>query len=337
MLIRARAPLRVSFAGGGTDVPPYPQMEGGCVLSATIARYAYGALRPRDDGQIVIRSVDYDVVTSYNVFEPLTFDGQLDLVKAAILKLGGQESRGFDLFLHTEAPPGSGLGSSSALAVVLVGLLKEFKGLALTDYEVAHLAWILERRELGIAGGYQDHYAATFGGFNYIEFQKDRVVVNPLRLSPDVMSELQHNLVLCHTGTVRLSGGIIEDQVRRYETGEALAALRELKRITVRMKEVLLHRQYRTFGHLLHEEWQVKKTLSPKISTPEIERLYQLALDAGAVGGKVTGAGGGGYMLLYCPFERKVDVEHALKSSGAGITEFSFEQLGLQTWRVNDG
>lgn len=336
MLIRARAPLRISFAGGGTDVPPYPEMEGGCVLSATITRYAYGTLRPRHDGQIVVRSVDYDVVVNYSVNDPLKFDGQLDLVKAAILRLGGQDSQGFELFLHTEAPPGSGLGSSSALAVVLVGLLKEYKNVALTDYEVAHLAWVLERRDLGIAGGYQDQYAATFGGFNYIEFFKDRVVVNPLRLPADVINELQHNLVLCHTGTVRVSGGIIEDQVRRYETGETLEVLRELKRLTVAMKAALLHRQYAVFGYLLHEEWQVKKALSPKISTPAIDRLYDLAREAGAIGGKVTGAGGGGYMLLYCPFDKKVDVEHALRSAGAAITEFSFEQAGLQTWRVND-
>ena len=336
MLIRARAPLRISFAGGGTDVPPYPEMEGGCVLSATISRYAYGTLRPRDDEQIVVRSVDYDVVVNYSVHDRLELDGQLDLVKAAITKLRGQESRGFDLFLHTEAPPGSGLGSSSALAVVLIGLLKEFKNLTLTDYDVAHLAWVLERQDLGIAGGYQDQYAATFGGFNYIEFFKDRVVVNPLRLPVDVVNELQHNLVLCHTGTVRLSGGIIEDQVRRYETGETLEALRELKQLTVAMKAALLHRQYTVFGRLLHEEWQVKKALSPKISTPAIDRLYDLAREAGAIGGKVTGAGGGGYMLLYCPFNKKVDVEHALRSAGVAITEFSFEQAGLQTWRVND-
>lgn len=337
MLIRAKAPLRISFSGGGTDVPPFPQQEGGCVLSATINRYAYGTLRPRHDQQICVESLDFGLSVAYSVEDKLVYDGKLDLVKAAILKLEGQDSSGFDLSLHSDAPPGSGLGTSSAMIVALVGLLKEFKNSPLTDYEVADLAYIIERKELGIQGGLQDQYAAVFGGFNYIEFFADHVVVNPLKLSPDIINELQYNLLLCYTGMTRLSSGIIEDQTHRYELREAgsIQALRELKRLTVEMKNALLRRQLNEFGRLLHEEWEQKKRLSPKISSLDLDRLYERARGTGAIGGKVTGAGGGGYMLLYCHYDRKHKVAEELKGLGCTIADFAFEPLGLQTWRIN--
>src|SRR3954468_3480202 len=183
-LIRAKAPLRISFAGGGTDVPPFPEREGGCVLSSTINRYAWGTLRPRDDGQICINSLDFGVSLAYASREHLDYDGQMDLAKAAIKRLAGDHTVGYDLFLHTDAPPGSGLGSSSAMMVALVGLLKEFHNLPLDDYHVADLACAIERVELGLKGGRQDQYAATFGGFNFIEFYGDHVIVNPLRVKP---------------------------------------------------------------------------------------------------------------------------------------------------------
>jgi D-glycero-alpha-D-manno-heptose-7-phosphate kinase len=337
MLIRAKAPLRVSFAGGGTDVPPFPEREGGCVLNATINRYAYGTLRPRRDHQICIESLDFGVSVNFHLEDRLLYDGKLDLVKAAILKLGGRESSGFDLFLHSDAPPGSGLGASSAVMVALVGLLKEFKGLPLTDYEIADLAYVIERKELGIQGGLQDQYAAAFGGFNYIEFLPDRVVVNPLKISSDVINELQYNLLLCYTGRSRLSAGIIADQVRRYEKHEeqTLQALRELKRLTVEMKNALLRRRLDDFGALLHDEWEYKKKMSAKISNPELDALYETARRYGAIGGKISGAGGGGYMLLYCPFDRKHKVQQKLTELGCTISDSAFEPSGLQVWRVN--
>ena len=337
MLIRAKAPLRISFAGGGTDVPPYPKKEGGCVLNATINKYAYGTLLPRKDRQIKIESLDFGISVNYDVDEDLVYDGKLDLVKAAIKRLGGQDSTGFDLFLHSDAPPGTGLGSSSTVLVALVGLLKEFKNMPLTNYEIANLAYIIERKELGIKGGLQDQYAATFGGFNFIEFLEDRVIVNPLRINQDVLNELEHNLLLCYTGKTRLSAKIIDDQVRRYENGEeeTLQAMRKLKEIAIEMKNALLRRRLDEFGELLHTAWENKKRMSDRISNPEIEKMYEEARKAGAVGGKITGAGGGGYMLLYCRFEKKHKVAERLKRMGASITEFAFDQYGLQTWRVD--
>ncbi|HYH94260.1 MAG TPA: hypothetical protein VD763_13960 [Candidatus Saccharimonadales bacterium] len=336
MLIRAKAPLRISLAGGGTDVPPFPELEGGCVLSTTINRYAWGTLRPRADSQIHITSLDFGVSQSYGSHRELTFDGQLDLAKAAIKQLSGDDGVGFDLFLHTDAPPGSGLGSSSAMIVALVGLLKEFRNLPLTDYEVAELAWKIERQDLGIQGGLQDQYAAAFGGFNFIEFLADRVIVNSLKISPDILNELEYNLMLCHTGGTRLSGHIIEDQVARYERRESdsIDALRTLKALTIDMKNAILNRRLDLMGEMLDQEWHHKKRMSSKISNQHLDDLYDLARRRGALGGKVTGAGGGGYMLLYCPFERKHEIREAMREAGCEIHEVALEAVGLQTWRV---
>ncbi len=336
MLIRAKAPLRIGFAGGGTDVPPFPEREGGCVLSATINRYSYGTLRPKDDDQIRLRSVDFGLSLNYSGREELIYDGKLDLVKAAIRKVEGRNGRGFELFLHSDAPPGSGLGSSSSLMVTLVGLLKEFQSLPLTDYEIAELAYVIERKEVGIEGGMQDQYAATFGGCNFIEFLGDKVIVNPLRLSQDIVNELEHNLLLCFTGKTHISGHIIEDQTARYQRGDAanVEGLRRQKSLAQEMKNLLLRHRLHEFGEALHEAWEFKKKMSPQISNKTIDEFYEAARKAGAIGGKLSGAGGGGFMMFYCAFEKKHLVAETLKKMGCAISDFGFDFHGLQTWRV---
>ncbi len=338
MLIRAKAPLRISFAGGGTDVPPFPEREGGNVLSATITRHVFGTLRPRSDHIIQIDSADLGQTLEFSVNADQQYDGRLDLAKAAIFNLGGHLSEGFDLFLHSDAPPGSGLGSSSSLMVAIVCLLKEFKGLPLTDYEIGALAYKLEREELGIKGGLQDQYAATFGGFNFMEFTGGRVLVNPLRIPRDTINELEHNLILCFTGTTRASDHIIDDQMSRYEGHEeqALLGLRRQKELAIEMKNALLRRRLRDFGELLHTAWEYKKKMSNRISSPAIDELYEEARKSGAVGGKILGAGGGGYMLLYCTFENKHKVTQTVKRMGAPVTEVGFDAHGAQTWRLNE-
>ena len=325
----------MSFAGGGTDVPPFPEREGGLVLSATINRYAYGALAPRNDSQIGLESVDFGLSLNYGVDEEIIFDGKLDLAKAAIRRLG---RGGYDLFLHSNAPPGSGLGSSSAVMVALIGLLKEYHGQPLTDYEVAQMAFDLERNELGIKGGLQDQYAATFGGFNFIEFDGDRVIVNPLRIPPDVIHELEHNMLLCYTGKTRASDRIIEDQTKRWEGGDAnaLTGLRAGKELAVAMKNALLQRRLSDFGDLLGSAWEEKKKMSPRISNEFIDTAYEAARKKGALGGKVTGAGGGGYMLFYCPFQCKHRVAEALIAMNGVVTEFEFTHNGLTTWSIHE-
>ena len=336
MRIRAKAPLRLSFAGGGTDVSPFMEREGGCVLSATITRYSWGTLTPREDAQIHLESADLGALFYFDTRSNLVYDGKMDLAKAAIRNLSVQDTRGFDLFLKTDAPPGSGLGSSSRLMVNMIGLLREFKSLPLTDYETADLAYQIERNQLGIHGGMQDQYAATFGGFNFIEFHGDHVIVNPLRINRDVANELEHNLLLCYTGKPRTTDGIIQDQVGRYEHHEeaAIEGLRRQKTLAVEMKNALLQRRLDDFGALLDTAWHYKKQMSPKISNPHIDQMYEEALQHGALGGKITGAGGGGYLLFYCAYEKKHKVAEALRRLGGIPTEFSFEFHGLQTWRI---
>ena len=279
--IRARSPLRVSFAGGGTDVAPFPAQEGGVVLSATINRFAYGALAPRGDDTICVESADFGVSVDYEPHDTLRFDGRLDLVKAAIRKLG---RGGFDLYLHANAPPGSGLGSSSSVMVTLIGLLKDYHGMALTDYEIAELAYGIEREELGISGGRQDQYAASFGGFNYLELDGDGVVVNPLRIPADVVHELEHNLLLCYTGRTRQSDHIIEDQTRRFAERDArtLEGLRMQKQLAGEMKDALLRRRVDDFGELLGVAWEFKKQISPAHQ----HGLHRRGLRGGAPGGR---------------------------------------------------
>lgn len=335
MLFRAKAPLRVSFAGGGTDVPPFPEREGGAVLSTTISRYAYGTLQPRHDDKVRIESLDFGETVTFSVADKLVYDGKLDLVKAAIQHLGECET-GFDLFLHSDAPPGSGLGASSAVMVVLVGLLKEWRARPWTCDEIAELACRIERDELGIQGGLQDQYAAAFGGFNYMEFSGDGVKVNPLSVPANVQNELHYNLLLVFTGGIRLSARIIEDQVSRLRAGDSdsIQALHEIKRLTLEMKARLLANQLEEFGSLLHEEWVQKKRMSSRISTAELDDLYEAARKAGAIGGKITGAGGGGYMLLYCRSGKRHQVARRLVEMGCTVADFGFEPIGLQTWQV---
>jgi len=337
MIIRSKAPLRISFAGGGTDVEPYLSERGGAVLSTTIDKYAYGSLRFRSDRQITVTSLDYDVVARYKLDEPLIYDGNLDLVKAVIRRLnreGGEQ--GLDLFLHTDAPPGSGLGSSSAVVVALIGLFKHWLHLPLTNYEIADLAYQIERVDLGIKGGKQDQYAATFGGFNFIEFYRDATIVNPLRVPPDVLNELHYNLLLCYTGKTRLSARIIDTQVQGYvqRQEDVVRAMDELKRIAIDLKNALLQGRLNDFGALLHEGWMNKKKMAAQISDPSIDELYEAARKHGALGGKMSGAGGGGYMFFYCAFDRKHMVAAQLERMGAQVVDFGFDFAGLQTWEV---
>jgi D-glycero-alpha-D-manno-heptose-7-phosphate kinase len=334
VMYRSRAPLRISFCGGGTDVSPYPEERGGVVLSATINKYAFASLVSRADSRVKITSLDYDVVAKYRHSEEVKFDGKLDLVKAVVKRLGG--SSGLNLFVHSDAPPGSGLGSSSTMVVALIGAFGEWLSKPLTDYEIAELAYQIERVDLRIAGGRQDQYAATFGGFNFIEFSKDHTVVNPLRIKLSTLNELEYRLLLCYTGETRLSAGILKRQIESYVTRkkQVVRALDSLKVHTLRMKDALLLGKLDVLGELLHEAWLNKKRLDRQISSPKIDELYSVARRNGAIGGKVLGAGGGGYLLVLCRFDRKHIVAEKLEKAGGQIVEFGFEFRGLDTWTV---
>lgn len=336
MIIRSKAPLRISFCGGGTDVSPYVEERGGVVLSVTIDKYAYASLRIRDDQNISVQSLDYDIVAKYRVDDDLEYNGELDLVKAVIRNMYNGNKQGLDFFMHSDAPPGSGLGSSSTVVVALIGLIKHLQRLPLTNYEIADLAYRIERVDLKIKGGMQDQYAAVFGGFNFIEFGRDAVIVNPLRIEADIINELQYNLLLCYTGRTRLSANIITTQVDNYvrKETEVLAAMDELKQTTVALKNALLQGRLDDFGALLNEAWFNKKKMAKQITSITIDALYETARKNGALGGKILGAGGGGYLLLYCPFDRKHIIAEELEKLGGQVVEFTFDYHGLQTWEV---
>lgn len=340
MIVRSKAPLRISFGGGGTDVSPYCEEYGGAVLSTTINKYAYATLSTREDSTINVTSLDYDVVAKYGCDDCLVYDGELDLVKAAINNIrenyskNGDLARGMEIFLHSDAPPGSGLGSSSTMEVALIGMLQRYLNLPLTSYEIAQLAYTAERVDLGIKGGKQDQYAATFGGFNYIEFYESSVVVNPLRINPEYLNELEYNLLLCYTGKTRLSAHILDRQIGSVESKKisVMDALHQSKQIAFAMKNALLQGRTDDFGALLHEAWEHKKHLDTCITNDQIDGLYEVARKNGAIGGKILGAGGGGYLLIYCDFRKKHIIAEALENCGGQVVQFNFDTAGLQTW-----
>lgn len=306
------------------------------MLNATISRYAYVTLVPNETEQITMRSLDYGDEVSYHIDDEVPpFNYQMDLAKGVIRRIAEAGFRqGFDLFTHTECPPGSGLGASSTMVVALIGAFDAWMGLGLNRYEVADLAYQIERVDLGIKGGKQDQYAAAFGGFNFIEFNGNHVLVNPLRIPAEWVSELEYSIILAYTGKSRFSSDIIEDQIANYTQRHAspVEAMDQTKALAFEMKRLLLRGQIRAFGEKLHAAWSVKKMMSDKVSTPFIDALYEAARGAGALGGKISGAGGGGFMYFFTDFDRRHHVEAALGAAGAEVVHFGFLHAGLQTW-----
>jgi D-glycero-alpha-D-manno-heptose-7-phosphate kinase len=340
-IVRAKAPLRISFAGGGTDVSPYPERQGGAVLNCSISRFAYSTLEALDDGlgKVSVRSLDYNLTVDYAKPEDLVYNGEMDLVKAAVNVLrpnNGKAVPSLRLFLHSDAPVGTGLGSSSTMCVALVGAFQRYLREQWTAYEVAELAYRIERTELGFKGGRQDMYAAAFGGFNFMEFGADRTIVHPLKIAPEVANELSYRLLLCYTGTSHYSADIIERQQQNYaeRNDRTVRALDATKALAIDMKNELLRGNIDEMGRLLDEGWQLKKQFTDGISNPQLDAFYEHAREAGALGGKLVGSGGGGYILLFCDFARRADVARAVQASGGQVTDFSIETSGLQSWTV---
>lgn len=332
--------MRISFAGGGTDVSPYCDEYGGTVLNATIDRYASVTLKPTKNGDVVVKSIDYDLTVNYKIDEEFAFNGQLDLIKGVIRvmkkKFGLKE--GVEIYVQNDAPPGSGLGSSSAVCVALIGAFNEWMRLPLTLYEIADLAFEIERIDMNIKGGRQDQYAAAFGGFNFMEFYKNYTIVNPLRLPEEIVEELQYSLVIAYIGGNHESAGILDRQIEnvKNKSESSLDALHEIKRLAVETKNALVTGKLGKFGKLLDSEWEYKKQMASGITNPQIDEIYDSAIKAGALGGKISGAGGGGYMFFFADFDRRYSIINALNSHGAEVVNFSFTNHGLKTWRVGE-
>ena len=330
-VIRARAPLRISFLGGGTDLPHYYEEHGGAVLSSTITRYASTTLYPRSDDSIQITETGRSA--TYKLNDDSEKDGIFDLVTTAIRRMGGH--KGLDLDLRSQAPRGSGLGGSSAVTAAILGTMAEYLGVVLDPYDMAELNYTVERLDLGIAGGKQDQYATTFGGFNLIEFSRDRVNVTPLRMSSELLHDLEEHLMLWYTGKVRPALGIVEKRVEAYKRGDSgiKDEMKRLHQMVYEAKEVLLKGRLHDFAELLDAGMASKRKMDPHVSTPFIDELYETAKKSGAIGGKLLGAGGGGYLLLLVDGRKRQAVRDSLEKAGAVLTDFSFQEKGLQVWR----
>jgi D-glycero-alpha-D-manno-heptose-7-phosphate kinase len=336
MIFRAKAPLRISFAGGGTDIEPFASEQGGAVINTTINKYAYTTIKPRKDNIISIKSLDFNTEIEFNIDEKMVYDGNLDLLKAAIKRLGFNNLRtGYNCFVKCDAPPGSGLGSSASVVISLIGALCKMNKIDLSKNEIAMMAYDIERIDLDYPGGKQDQYASTYGGFNYIEFKKSgQTVINSLQIEENISNELNSNLLLCYLKKSRISEGIIDSQINSYQNRDVrvIDAMNKLKLIALEVKNSLLEGKLNQFGELLNVAWKYKKLTSKNITNSEINNIYDLAIKNGSLGGKISGAGGGGFMYFYCPFDKKHNVANALKNIGVKLVEFKFELNGLQTW-----
>ena len=337
MIIRAKAPLRIGLAGGGTDVSPYCDIYGGSILNACITMYAYATIEPRDDGKIEFCCADRNGRVIFDSTSYLPIDGKFDLLKGVynrLIKDYIKKPLSFTLTTYVDAPAGSGLGSSSTLVVAIVKAFQEWQKLPFGEYDLANIAWSIEREDLKMSGGRQDQYAAAFGGFNFMQFNGDKVLVNPLRIKQEYLNELEFNILLYYTGTSRLSAKIIESQAENAKNNneKAIEAMHKLKQHSYDMKEALLMGNLYEMGHLLNDGWEFKKQMSSAISSPVIDNIYETAIKAGATGGKISGAGGGGFFMFYCPNNSRYKVIEELQKLGGEFRRFRFTNLGAESW-----
>jgi len=341
MIYRSKAPLRIGLAGGGTDVSPYSDEFGGAILNATISQYAMASIEPLQEDGIIVQALDRKEEQRFAWSNELPIDGKLELLKGVynrIQKDYGVPLTGFKLSTHVDAPAGSGLGTSSTLVVAIIGAFAEWLKLPLGEYDIAHYAYDIERKDLGLAGGKQDQYAATFGGVNYMEFYAgDKVIVNPLRIRQEYLHELGNNLVLYFTLTSRESASIIKEQQKNVvsKNEKSIEAMHQLKEQARMMKEALLKGRLHEIGEILDYGFEQKRLMAHNISNSSIDSIYNAAKKAGATGGKISGAGGGGFMVFYCPGNTRYKVIETLNTFGGEIKPYQFTEHGLTTWTIN--
>jgi D-glycero-alpha-D-manno-heptose-7-phosphate kinase len=341
MIYRSRAPLRIGLAGGGTDVSPFSDEFGGAILNTTISQYAFASIEPLTEGGITLQALDRKEEEQYDWANELPITGKLDLLKGVynrIQKDFGIPLTNFRLSTFVDAPAGSGLGTSSTLVVAIIGAFAEMLKLPLGEYDIAHYAYEIERKDLCLAGGKQDQYAATFGGVNFMEFfAGDKVIVNPLRIKQEYLNELENNLVLYFTSTSRESATIIKEQQKNVvsKNEKSIEAMHQLKEQARMMKEALLKGRLQEFGEILDFGFQQKRKMAHNISNNHIETIYEAAKQAGATGGKISGAGGGGFMTFYCPANTRYKVIETLNTFGGQVKPYQFTQQGLNTWTIN--
>ncbi|MBR1799487.1 MAG: dehydrogenase [Bacteroidales bacterium] len=337
--IRSKAPLRLGLAGGGTDVSPYSDLYGGAILNATISMYAYTTIEPTTDGKVQFLAPDKGLCETYENATEVDTNGYFILHKGVYNRIVRQFTHhplSLKIASFVDAPAGSGLGTSSTLVVSILGAYVEWLKLPLGEYDIARLAYEIERIDLGLAGGKQDQYAATFGGFNYMEFNGDNVIVNPLRVRQRYIDELNHNLLLYYTDTSHVSADIIKEQQQnvKQRNASSIESMHKLKQQAMQMKEALLKGHVADIGEILNFGWQNKKQMAQSVSNARIDAIYDAAMRAGASGGKISGAGGGGFMFFYCPGLSRFAVRQALSVFGGETKRYDFTGEGLKTWSI---
>jgi D-glycero-alpha-D-manno-heptose-7-phosphate kinase len=342
MIIRSKAPLRLGLAGGGSDVSPYSDIYGGLILNATINLYAYTTIEETDDQQITIQSYDSDCFESHPLSRGLQIDDKAALIKGTynrVMKDFKIPLKSFKITTYNDAPAGSGLGTSSTMVVCILKAFVEWFGLPLGDYEIARLAYEIERKDLGLSGGKQDQYAAAFGGFNFMEFlPNDVVIVNPLKVKRWIVDELEASMVLYFTGRSRSSAQIIDEQMKNTKSGnsKSVEAMHRIKQGAVDMKLSILKGDMNSFSKVLGQNWEDKKKMANAITNPVIKEAFAVAMAAGAKAGKVSGAGGGGFIMFFVEPTRKKEVIDALKRLDGFTMPFNFTDGGAHGWKIYD-
>lgn len=340
MKIRSKAPLRLGIAGGGTDISPYSETFGGAVLNVTINLYATTFIETTNNNATIFYADDLELSDSISLSQAIELKGQLVLHRATYKKVMEEFNNGEYIPLivrtHCDAPPGSGLGSSSALVVSMLESYKQLLSLPLGEYDLAKLAHEIERVYCGLAGGKQDQYAATFGGFNFIEFgEDDRVIVNPLRIRRHIMNELESSLVLYFSGASRDSATIINDQVKTLKSGgSSLEAMHAVKKSAYKIKELLLKGDIEGMAQEFKKSWNAKKATSTSITNPSLDKLEKKIFESGALSMKVSGAGGGGFIMIFIKPEAKTKLVKALGKFDGQIVGFNFNQEGVLSWTI---
>ena len=340
MIVRSKAPLRLGLAGGGSDVSPYSDLYGGLILNATINLYTYCTIEETKDGLITINSYDAHCNKSYPLSSYLEINGEASLIKGVYNRViinYGVKPRSFKITTFNDAPAGSGLGTSSSMVVCILKAFVEWLNLPLGDYEISRLAYEIERKDLKLSGGKQDQYAAAFGGFNYMEFlQNDLVIVNPLKIKRWIVDELEASMILYFTGVSRSSAAIIDQQKKRAASGNkvAIEAMHRIKQSAIDMKFALLKGDMVAFAKILGQVWEDKKKMADAITNPIIQEVFDIAMQVGAWGGKVSGAGGGGFIMLMVDPTRKKEVINTLNKLRGFVMPFQFTEGGAHGWKI---
>lgn len=340
MIIRSKAPLRLGLAGGGSDVSPYSDIYGGLVLNATINLYTYCTIEEIEQDEIVINSYDSNCFEGYPLSSELKIDGKASLIKGVynrIVKDFQITLQGFKITTYNDAPIGSGLGTSSSMVVCILKAFIEWQSLPLGDYETSRLAYEIERKDLMLSGGKQDQYAAAFGGFNYMEFHKeDLVIVNPLKIKRWIVDELEASIVLYFTGASRSSAKIINEQKENTSKGnsDAIEAMHQIKQSAVDMKFALLKGDTHALAEILGKGWVNKKKMADAVTNPLIQKVFDVAVSAGALSGKVSGAGGGGFIMFMVEPTKKIELMNALGKLSGFVMPFQFTDGGAHGWRI---